>query len=104
MGLNALAWIALTALTAGLILAAIVLAPWDLRFAVCARELYGALLARAVTEEGSGSLVWLLEAGYGYQALYDANARKVRRMSRLSGALSALMVIQTLTWIVNLAR
>lgn len=45
----------------------------------------------------------LAEAGYGYQALRNRNAAKVRRMSRLSGALGVLMVVQTLAWLAALA-
>ena len=104
VGLDALAWVALTALTVGLILAAIVLAPWDLRFAFGAPDLYGMLAERAGSDTGSRSLGWLVEAGFGYQALRDANAPKVRWMSRLSGTLSALLVVQTLAWLVDLAR
>ena len=39
-GLHALSWVALAALVVGLVAAAILLAPWQLKFAVDARELY----------------------------------------------------------------
>jgi hypothetical protein len=39
-GLSALGWVALVTLVLGLVAAAILLAPWRLRFAVDARKLY----------------------------------------------------------------
>ena len=42
-------------------------------------------------------------AGYSYQALREENASSVRRMSRISGALGILMVVQTLGWLASLA-
>jgi hypothetical protein len=102
-GLHVLGWIALVALVIGLILAAILLAPWKLKFAVDARELYDELYERAAQEAPADTLGWLAEAGYGYQALREKNALKVRRMSWLSGALGTLMVAQTLVWLAALA-
>jgi len=103
-GLDIFAWPALIALTVGLILAAIVLSPWDLKFAVNARDLYEALSERAALEADSATLGWLADVGYGYQALRDANEGKVGRMSLMSRALSVLLVLQTLAWLVDLAR
>jgi hypothetical protein len=48
-------------------------------------------------------LGWLAEAGYGYQALREENANKVRVMSWLSGALGILMIVQTIAWLAALA-
>ena len=53
--------------------------------------------------QDAGTLGWLAAAGYGYQALRVENAQKVRLMSRISGALGVLMVVQTLAWLAGLA-
>jgi len=102
-GLHAWGWVALAALVLGLVAAAILLAPWKLKFAVDARELYDELYEQAAREAPADTLGWLAEAGYGYQALRKKNAAKVRRMSRVSGALGVLMVVQTLAWLAALA-
>ena len=102
-GLHLWGWVALAALVLGLIAAAILLAPWKLKFAIDARELYDELYEQAAREAQADTLGWLAEAGYGYQALREKNAEKVRRMSRLSGTLGVLMVVQTLAWLAALA-
>lgn len=102
-GLHWWGWVALAALVLGLVAAAILLAPWKLKFAIDARELYDELYEQAAREASADTLGWLAEAGYGYQALREKNAEKVRRMSRLSGALGVLMVVQTLAWLAALA-
>ena len=91
------------ALLLGLVAAAILLSPWQLKFAVDARGLYGDLYKQAAAEAEADTLGWLATAGYSYQALREENAPKVRRMSWLSGALGALMVVQTLAWLAALA-
>jgi hypothetical protein len=91
-------------LVAGLIAAAMLLAPWSgLKFSVDARRLYGELYEQASAEADAGTLGWLASAAYGYQALRDANHRRVQLMSRISGALGVLMVLQTLAWLAGLA-
>lgn len=102
-GLQALGWVAVAALLLGLVAAAILLSPWQLKFAVDARGLYGDLYKQAAAEAEADTLGWLATAGYSYQALREENAPKVRRMSWLSGALGALMVVQTLAWLAALA-
>ena len=102
-GLHTLGWIALVALVLGLVAAAILLAPWRLKFAVDARELYAELYEQAATEAEADTLGWLASAGFGYQALRAENAVKVQRMSWLSGLLGVLMVVQTLAWLAALA-
>jgi hypothetical protein len=86
----------------GLVIAAVVLAPWQLRFAMDAGDLYRALLSQAIDEGESGTLGWLAAAGFAYQALSTGNTRKVRLMSRLSAGLATLMVGQTLLWLAAL--
>jgi hypothetical protein len=90
-------------LVLGLVAAALLLAPWKLKFAVDAPELYEELYDQALAEAEGDTLGWLAAAGYGYQRLRAENANKVRRMSRLSGALGVLMVLQTLAWLAALA-
>jgi hypothetical protein len=101
-GLHALGWVAVAALLLGLVAAAILLAPWRLKFAVDARELYDELYEQAAAEAQADTLGWLATAGYSYQALREENAPKVRGMSLLSGTLGVLMVLQTLAWLTAL--
>jgi hypothetical protein len=102
-GVQAWGSVALTALVVGLVVAAVLLAPWQLKFAVDARDLYSELYEQAAEEAPADTLGWLAAAGYGYQALREENADKVRVMSWLSGALGVLMVAQTLSWLIALA-
>lgn len=102
-GLHPLGWVALLTLVAGLVVAAVLLAPWDLRFAIDARELYAQLYDEAISEAGTNTFGWLAAAGFSYQKLGEQNAASVRRMSLLSGALGVLMVAQTLAWLAALA-
>jgi hypothetical protein len=102
-GLDAFGWIALSALVLGLGAAAVLLAPWDLKFAIDARELYSYLSPQADAEADNDNLGWLVEAGYGYQAIRDENTKTVRLMSRLSGVLGTLMIVQTFAWLAALA-
>lgn len=102
-GLDALGWVALVALVLGLVAAAVLLAPWRLKFAVDAGELYEELYDEASAEAEHDTLGWLAAAGFGYQRLREENTQKVRVMSLLSGALGVLMVMQTLAWLAALA-
>jgi hypothetical protein len=101
-GLSPFGWVAVVALGIGLIVAAVLLAPWQLRFAVDARKIYDKLYARASREATAGTLIWLAEAGFIHQSLHEENAARVRCMSGLSGFLAALMVCQTLAWLAAL--
>jgi hypothetical protein len=102
-GLEAWGWVALTSLVLGLVAAAVLLAPWNLKFSVDAQQLYDELYEQAASEADAGTLGWLAAAGYGYQALRKENATRVKWMSRISGALGILMVVQTLAWLAGLA-
>ena len=101
-GLSALAWVALISLGLALVIAAILLFPWRLRFAVDARSIHFRLQAQATSEAASGTLGWLASAGYAHQDLQEENAARVRQMSWLSGALAVLMVCQTAAWLLAL--
>ena len=98
-GFHALGWLAVLALLMGLVVAAVVLAPWRLTFAVNARDLYEQLYPRARENAQLDSFGWLAAAGFGYQDLRRRNARSVRWLSRLSAALGVLMVMQTVLWL-----
>jgi hypothetical protein len=101
-GLDGFGWIALGALVLGLSVAAVLLAPWPLRFSIGARELYNQLSRRAAAEAGTDDLGWLVQAGYSYQAVCEVNEGKVRSMLWLSGVLGVLMIVQTLAWLAAL--
>jgi len=103
-GLRGWGWVALAALVLALVVAAVLLSPWRLRFAVDARNLYVQLYEQATTEASNGTLEWLANAGLGYQQLRGENEPRVRAMSALCALLSVLMVVQTLAWIAGLAR
>lgn len=81
-GAGAWEWGAIAALLLGLLLAAVVLSPWRLRFSVDARALYEALYPEAAAEAADGTLGWLAAAGYAYQAMRASNTRRVQSMSR----------------------
>jgi hypothetical protein len=102
LGPGSFGWIALGALVLGLGAAAVLLAPWPLGFSIDARELYDELSERASAEAGTDALGWLVQAGYSYQAVCEANEGKVRFMSWLSGVLGVLMIVQTLAWLAAL--
>lgn len=102
-GLEPLGWVAIVALVSGLVAAAALLSPWRMKFAVDARDLYDELFEQAADEAEAETLGWLAAAGFGYQDLRVANARRVRRMSFLSGVLGVLMVAQTVAWLAALA-
>jgi hypothetical protein len=91
--------VALAALVAGLIVAAILLAPWRLRFATDARELYRSLHD---APPGPGAASYLAGAGFAYQDLYASNVASTQRMSSLLAVLAILMVAQTLFWLTAL--
>jgi hypothetical protein len=102
-GLEFLGWMALIALVLGLVVAAVLLAPWRLKFAVDAQDLYTELYPQAEAEAESDALGWLAAAGYGYQSLRQENAQKVRQMSWLSGSVGILMIAQKVAWLAALA-
>lgn len=101
-GLHGWAWVALAALIVSLALAAVLLAPWKLDFAVDARGLYKRLSEQSGVEADEQSLNWVLAAGAAYQELRSRNARRVRWLSGLSALLSTLIVVQALAWILGL--
>jgi hypothetical protein len=101
-GVHGFGWGAVGVLVLGLVVAAVLLAPWKLLFAVDARNLYTALYEQAAEEASDDTLGWLASAGYGYQSLRDQNVGRVRIMSGLLTLLGFLMVLQTLLWLAAL--
>jgi len=100
--LSVFAWVALTALVLGLLTAAILLAPWPLRFALDPEDVYYGLREQATSEEDVDNPGWLVAAALAHKALHAENTTTVRHLSWLSGALAALMVAQTLAWLAAL--
>lgn len=96
-GLVPLTWIALVALASGLMIAAIILSPWRLRFSLDVRNLYDSM--RRLDAARVDSADRTVAVGLAHQEVREENESRVRRMSALSGALAMLMVVQTLAWI-----
>ena len=103
-GLHTLSWLALVVLVLGLVDAAVLLAPWKMRFAVDARVLYDELYQQAAHEAPDDTLGWLAAAAFGYQDLRAVNASRVEIMSWLSGLLGVLVIAQTILWLAALAH
>jgi hypothetical protein len=101
-GFDVLTWSAVAALVVGLVLAAGVLAPWRLQFAIDARVIYRRLSVQAEEEMAEDTLGWLAAVGFHYEDLRRWNRRKVLLISRMSAALGVVMVVQTLLWILIL--
>lgn len=101
-GLHGVGWAAVVALVVGLIVSAVLLSNWKLRFAVDAPDLYAELYDEAAAEADRDTLGWLVSAAYGYHTLRRENAKRVRIMGVLLTVLGALMVLQTILWLVAL--
>ena len=101
-GLSAPVWLALISLGVAFGIAAILLVPWRLRFAIDARSIHARLQAQAADESASGTIGWLASAEYAHQELQEQNAERVRQMSWLSGVLAGLIVVQTVAWLLAL--
>jgi hypothetical protein len=97
-GFNAVTWTAVATLVAGLVLAAGVLGPWRLTFAVDARNIYWELRAQAEEEAAEDTLGWLAAVGFRYEDLRRRNRRRVLLISRMSAAFGVVMIVQTLLW------
>jgi hypothetical protein len=101
-GLHGFSWAALVALVLGLVISAVLLSNWKLRFAIDAPDFYAELYDEAASEAETDTLGWLVSAAYGYHNLRRANAKRVRIMGVLLTVLGALMVLQTLFWLIAL--
>jgi hypothetical protein len=101
-GLHGFSWAALVALVLGLVISAVLLSNWKLRFAIDAPDFYAELYDEAASEAETDTLGWLVSAAYGYHNLRRANASRVRIMGGLLTALGVLMVLQTLFWLIAL--
>jgi hypothetical protein len=101
-GFDALTWMAVAVLAAGLVLAVGVLAPWRLEFSFDARDIYWRLNAQAKKEAAEDTLGWLATVGFTYEEMRRKNMEKVLLISRMSAALGVVMIVQTLLWILVL--
>lgn len=86
----------------GLIVSAVLLSNWKLRFAIDAPDLYAELYDKAAAEAENDTLGWLVSAAYGYHNLRRTNANRVKVMGILLTVLGALMVLQTVFWLLAL--
>jgi hypothetical protein len=89
-------------LVLGLIISAAPLSNWKLRFAIDAPDLYAEQYDKAAAEAENDTLGWPVSAAYGYHNLRRTNANRVRIMGILLAGLGALMVLQTLFWLLAL--
>jgi hypothetical protein len=101
-GLHGFSWAALVALVFGLVISAVLLSNWKLRFGIDAPDFYRELYDEAASEADADTLGWLVSAAYGYHNLRRANAKRVRIMGVLLTVLGTLMVLQTLFWLIAL--
>jgi hypothetical protein len=99
---DAWGWAAVVALTLGLLLATLIVAPWRISFALDARLLHRRLRAQAVAESEAGTLGWLTMAALQHHHLHDRNLALVRRLNRLSAASATLTIVQSLLWIISI--
>lgn len=90
-----LGWSAVAMLVLGLGLAAAVLAPWRMRFALDTRETYVDL--HEVVEQGDP--LWLAMIGFAHQDQCHQNRRTINILKALSALLSCVTVMQALFWI-----
>jgi hypothetical protein len=93
-------WAAVGALTLGLLLATIIVAPWEMAFSLDLREIYPDLRAVADEEAGTEALGWLTTVSYLHQERILRNQSVVIKLNRLSAALGVVTTVQTLLWIV----
>jgi hypothetical protein len=93
-------WAAIGALTVGLLLATLIVAPWKMRFSLDVHEIYPDLRAVADEEAGAITLAWLVTVSYLHQERFLWNRRATRRLDRLSAALGIVTTVQSLLWIV----
>lgn len=101
-GLHGLSWAALAALLLGLVVSAVLLSNWKLRFAIDAPDFYAELYDEAAAEAEAGTLGRLVSAAYGYHNLRRRNVKRVRIMGFLLTAVGVLMVLQTIFWLLAL--
>lgn len=101
-GLTACSWVAIGALAVGLSVAAVILFPWKLAFALDARTVVRDLERRASTEAVEGTSDWLAILGLSYQRFRERNAPVVTKLSLISVVLATSVIVQTLGWLLVL--
>ena len=86
----------------GLIVAAVLLAPWKLKFSVDAALLCDELYEDAAAEAEAGTLGGSRERATCISRCAKRNAPRVAVMARISGPPGVLMVVETLAWLAGL--
>lgn len=93
-------WAAIGSLTVGLLLAALIVAPWEVEFSLDVTDLYPDLRAAADQEADAGTFAWLSTVSYLHQERILRNRSIVLWLNRLSAALGVVTTVQSLLWIV----
>ena len=75
-GLHMWGWVALVMLVGGLVVSAVLLAPWRLKFAVDAVDLYRELYPQAAAEADGDTMGWLASAGLVTRTFVPSTTRK----------------------------
>lgn len=87
-------------LAVGLLLAAVIVAPWRMRFTLGTLRVYDGLRRSAAAEREAATLGWLVRAGRLHHEQHVRNGKAVRRLVGAFAALSAVTIVQTVLWIV----
>ncbi|MDO8184820.1 hypothetical protein Q5424_06360 [Conexibacter sp. JD483] len=97
-GATPLAWFALAALGGGLLVAALLLAPWRMRFSLTLEEVHTAATSarwRTVYDPSD----WLMAVALAYENACACNKQMVSWMTRLSTTFAVLVVVHAALWI-----
>jgi hypothetical protein len=93
-------WAAVGALLLGLLLATVIVAPWDATFSVDMRDVHRDLRQVAAKEAETETLHWLETVCLLYQEQYLRNQKFSHRLIRLFAALAVVTTVQSLLWII----
>lgn len=93
-------WAAVATLAVGLVVAAAVLAPWNVRFALDVHRVYRGLERQVNDELSHDSLDWLVVVAMVHEELRERNHRTVQRLTTASAALAVMTIVQTGLWTV----
>jgi hypothetical protein len=93
-------WAAVGSLMLGLLLATVIVAPWEMTFSVDLRDFSSDLRLVVDAEAGADTLDWLWTVSLLHQERHLHNRSLVRRLNGLSAALAVVTTVQSLLWIV----
>jgi hypothetical protein len=93
-------WAAVGSLTLGLLLATLIVAPWEMEFSLDVLDIYPDVRAVAEKEADPEGLGWLRVVSYLHQEQRLRNRTLVHRLNCLSAALGVVTTVQSLLWIV----